>query len=68
MMFRNSILRASAADIKTYLYFIVSTGLFQTYSGWVAEGRQNPLVTTTKRKEPTTRTELVRIFDLAPSP
>ena len=68
MMFRNSILRASAADIKTYLYFIVSTGLFQTYSGWVAEGRQNPMVTPTKRKEPTTRTELVRIFDLAPSP
>ena len=67
-MFRDSILRASGADIKSYLYFIVSTGLFQTYSGWVSAGRQNPMVTPTKRKEPITRTELVQIFDLAPTP
>ena len=65
MKLRQTIVCASRKDIKNYLYFIVSTGLFQTYRGWVSMGRANPLVKVTKRKETTTRAEIANIFNLS---
>ena len=65
MKFSETIVCASRADIKNYFYFIVSTGLFQTYSGWVSMGRANPLLKVAKRKEVTTRAEIADIFKLS---
>lgn len=65
MKFHQTIACASRADIKNYLYFIVSTGLFQTYGGWVSMGRANPHLKIVKRKETTTRAEIADIFELS---
>ena len=56
---------ATRMDIKSYLYFVVSTGLFQTYRGWVSVGRPNPHVKVMKRKETTTRAEIATLFHLS---
>jgi len=42
MKFHETIACAPRVDIRNYLYFVVSTGLFQTYRGWVSVGRPNP--------------------------
>jgi hypothetical protein len=65
MKIRDTIVCASRTDIKNYFYFIVSTGLFQTYRGWVSMGRANPLLKVARRKEATTRAEIADIFKLS---
>lgn len=65
MNFRETIACATCADIKTYLYYMLSTGLFRTYRGWVSSGRPNPHVVVHIRKEPTTRAEIASLFELS---
>jgi len=65
MNFRKTIAFATRADIKSYLYFLASTGLCQTYQGWVARGRPNPHVKVLVRKDPTTRAEITDLFGLS---
>lgn len=65
MKLRDTIACASRADIKNYLYFIASTGLFQTYRGWVSMGRANPHLKILQRKESTTRAEISDLFELS---
>ncbi len=64
MNIRETIACAGRIEVRNYLYFVVSTGLFQTYRGWVSEGRRNPYVKTFKRKEATSRSEIAALFDL----
>jgi hypothetical protein len=64
MNIRETIACAPRKDIKNYLYFIGSTGLFQTYRGWVSTGRRNPHLKVLKRKEPTSRAEIAHLFEL----
>ncbi len=66
MKIRETIACASRIDITNYLYFVVSTGLFQTYRGWVSVGCPNPHLKIIKRKEPTCRSEIAALFDLKP--
>ena len=64
MRTKETILRAGRMDIANYLYFIVSTGLFQTYRGWVSVGRPNPYVKVFRRTEATSRSEIATLFNL----
>ena len=65
MKIRETIACATCADINNYLYYVLSTGLFQTYRGWVSSGRPNPHVIVRNRKEPTTRAEIASLFELS---
>ena len=65
MNIRKTIACATLADIKSYLYFVASTGLYQTYRGWVSMGRPNPHLKVLVRKDPTTRAEITNLFELS---
>lgn len=58
--------RLMHADIRNYIYFVLSTGLYQTYRGWVSVGRPNPHLKSFKCKDPTSRAEISDLFELEP--
>lgn len=49
-------------DIGEYVYFVLSTGTYQTFAKWRQGGRPNPHAPTDYRRDMTTRTEITNLF------
>lgn len=54
--------RNARTEIGDYVYFVLSTGTFQTYARWRKDGRQNPLRARDYRDDMVTRTQIVDLF------
>ena len=49
-------------EIGEYVYFVLSTGTYQTFARWREGGRRNPHVANDYGRDMTTRTEITNLF------
>ena len=55
-------LRRARFDFGEYVFFVLSTGTYQTFSQWRAGGRPNPHRREDYRDDMVTRTQIVNLF------
>lgn len=54
--------RNARVEIGDYVYFVLSTGTYQTFAKWREDGRPNPHRSQDYRDDMVTRTQIVNLF------
>ncbi len=54
--------RRARVEVGNYVYFVLSTGTYQTFAKWREDGRPNPHGAKNYRDDMVTRTEIVDLF------
>lgn len=54
--------RNARVEIGEYVYFVLSTGTYQTFARWRQDGRRNPHAANDYRQDMVTRTEITNLF------
>ena len=54
--------RKARVDVGDYVYFVLSTGTYQTYAKWRKDGKPNPHRRQSYSDDMVTRTQIVNLF------